>query len=727
MGNKIGNYKISTDINDLYNYSNKNIEIIKGRLDNKKGIIIKIKNLKNNDNNLKESFNFKSFTNILNNNQNFIQPIDYSFINENNLISFFYFNERKKYQSFYSFFKTEKYYYLSYSLMKKIIIQLNEIIKIIFYNKFPFPFFNIYHFYYDKINNNIKYVYFTFFEKYFSDYDFYKNFSENLSNEKIKNIIPKEKYFNFNIGNFIFNLLFRESPNFNVVANKNGNKYYKLIIPDYKVIDFDKKLIDFLHFLLDFEDCKDNKNFNFLKIEEDNFNLYFSNEYFKENLSNKIDINYESKKYFFKNLNDNNKYINEINTLNNIHQNIKKYYANNNFYLLYNNFSLTIDADIIDVYNQKCEKIYSITEIKEKNYSYSNIFDLKNDYIIFYKSKSNLLHFILIKEKYYKYFFYEIPINLKNDNLEKYKKKPKINSKIIKNENKKKKKKKKKNRIELLKIDFNSSISDIDDDPNVNMEDYHIFISFLTSDNKLLIKRKINSKYEIIDLFFVLDLNDLNEKSNPKIQLVTIIEMGYIKNYFISENKKNKEIIMNIDDENIVFLDSNTFEKKLMLNFKKPDLFGFKKLGEEIIIIKYTNLIYILKNHNIIWTYYTSNNLYINYLILWKKNFILLYLQKKSYFYEEDEEEEDEKENYEKIGFVIYDDIKEFNSFNRKTVLLEIKENNFIVKHDVKEDIDFENYHFFKVNNNDNILYNHLVFYSRKSPDFKFYILEEEK
>ena len=76
MGNKIGNYKISTDINDLYNYSNENIEIIKGRLENKKGIIIKIKNLKNNDNNLKEPFNFKSFTNILNNNQNFIQPID---------------------------------------------------------------------------------------------------------------------------------------------------------------------------------------------------------------------------------------------------------------------------------------------------------------------------------------------------------------------------------------------------------------------------------------------------------------------------------------------------------------------------------------------------------------------------------------------------------------------------------------------------------------------------
>ena len=310
--------------------------------------------------------------------------------------------------------------------------------------------------------------------------------------------------------------------------------------------------------------------------------------------------------------------------------------------------------------------------------------------------------------------------------MQKYKKKPKI-KKTIKNENKQKKKKKKKNRIELLRIDFNSSISDIDDDPNVNMEDYHIFISFLTSDNKLLIKREINSKYEIIDLFFVLDLNDLNENSNPKIQLETIIEMGYIKNYFISENKKNKEIIMNINDENIVFLDSNTFEKKLMLNFKKPDLFGFKKLGEEIIIIKYTNLIYILKNHNIIGTYYTSNNLYINNLILWKKNFILLCLQKKSYFYEEEEEEEDEKENYEKIGFVIYDNIKEFNSFNRKTILLEIKENNFIVKHDVKEDIDFSNYHFFKVNKNDNILYNHLIFYSRKSPDFKFYILEEEK
>ena len=413
----MGKYKISTDVNNLYNYSNKNIEIIKGRLNTQKGIIIKINNIKNN--NIKEQFNFNSFVNILNDNHNFIQPIDYSILNDNNiLVSFYYFIDRKKYQSFYSYFKTENYYYLNCSLMKKIILQLNEIIKIIFNNKFPFPFFNIYHFYYDKINNNIKYLYFTFFEKYFSNYDFYENFCEKISNEKIKNFIPKEKYFYFNIGNFIFNLLFRESPNFNIGVSKKGNKFFKLIIPDYKIIDYDEKLFDFLHFLLDFEESENKENLNIIK--EENLNSYFSNEYFKENLLN-INLNYEPKIYCFKKLTDK-KFLDEENTLNNIYRNIKKFNSNYYFTLLYNNYSIMIKEQIINVYNPKCEKIYGITEIKEKNYFNSIIFDLKNDYIIFYKSNSKLLHFILIKETYYKYFYYEIPINLENKNMKKFKK-----------------------------------------------------------------------------------------------------------------------------------------------------------------------------------------------------------------------------------------------------------------------------------------------------------------
>ena len=49
MGAKIGKYSLSNDINDLYNYSNDNIEIYKGKFNEQRGIIIKIKNMKVNN------------------------------------------------------------------------------------------------------------------------------------------------------------------------------------------------------------------------------------------------------------------------------------------------------------------------------------------------------------------------------------------------------------------------------------------------------------------------------------------------------------------------------------------------------------------------------------------------------------------------------------------------------------------------------------------------------
>ena len=45
MGTKIGKYSTSTDIDDLYNYSNKKIEIYKGKYNKQKGIIIKLNNI----------------------------------------------------------------------------------------------------------------------------------------------------------------------------------------------------------------------------------------------------------------------------------------------------------------------------------------------------------------------------------------------------------------------------------------------------------------------------------------------------------------------------------------------------------------------------------------------------------------------------------------------------------------------------------------------------------
>ena len=145
-----------------------------------------------------------------------------------------------------------------------------------------------------------------FKKKHFSNYDFYENYIDNISNKNIKDIIPKKNYINYNIGNFIFNLLFRESPNYKIIIDRKGNKFYKIIIPDYKIIDYDKNLFDFLHFLLDFEENNNiNDNLNLLNEEEDSLKLYFSHNYFNETLSKEININYQSKEYFFKKLSDN--------------------------------------------------------------------------------------------------------------------------------------------------------------------------------------------------------------------------------------------------------------------------------------------------------------------------------------------------------------------------------------------------------------------------------------
>ena len=110
MGTKIGKYSTSTDIDDLYNYSNKKIEIYKGKYNKQKGIIIKLNNITIQNKNAKKEFdaNVKSINNLLKDNDNFIQLIDYSFL-QNDLISFYYFNERKKCQSLYSFFKKRIY------------------------------------------------------------------------------------------------------------------------------------------------------------------------------------------------------------------------------------------------------------------------------------------------------------------------------------------------------------------------------------------------------------------------------------------------------------------------------------------------------------------------------------------------------------------------------------------------------------------------------------------
>ena len=107
--------------------------------------------------------------------------------------------------------------------------------------------------------------------------------------------------------------------------------------------------------------------------------------------------------------------------------------------------------------------------------------------------------------------------------------------------------------------------------------------------------------------------------------------MGYINNNFICENKKNKEIIMDIDEKDLAFYDSNSFEKKFILKINDNiDLLKFKQIDDETIIINNKNLIYILKNHNIIGTYYIPKNFkFETYFFLRNKKFILFFVKKK--------------------------------------------------------------------------------------------------
>ena len=62
----------------------------------------------------------------------------------------------------------------------------------------------------------------------------------------------------------MLNKFFKKYINYKIIIYRKGNKFYKIIIPDYKIIDYDKNLFGFLHFLFNFEE-KNEKNQNMKK------------------------------------------------------------------------------------------------------------------------------------------------------------------------------------------------------------------------------------------------------------------------------------------------------------------------------------------------------------------------------------------------------------------------------------------------------------------------------
>ena len=269
-------------------------------------------------------------------------------------------------------------------------------------------------------------------------------------------------------------------------------------------------------------------------------------------------------------------------------------------------------------------------------------------------------------------------------------------------------------------LEIETSISE-DEDINNKIIEYKIDVMLYTSDNKLLIQRIIKPKCIFNDIIFVLDLNNLYKKNiNPKIQLLSIIETKYQRNNSILENIKNKEIIMN-DNYNIHFYDLKTLKKTFSINFEKMnEIHSIRKISDEIFVIRNEYLIYILRNHNIIGTYYPSDNLDILSLVALKKNYLLIVIQKRLY-------EKEEEKSIEDIGFTIFDDYNDYTDSNPICVLLEIKEDNNIVKHNIKN-MNVENYYRLYFNKfDDNLFFRNIRNNSYRNPKNRiyFYSLEE--
>ncbi len=269
-------------------------------------------------------------------------------------------------------------------------------------------------------------------------------------------------------------------------------------------------------------------------------------------------------------------------------------------------------------------------------------------------------------------------------------------------------------------LEIESSISEDEDFKNKSIE-YKLEIMLYTSDNKLLIKRLIQPKCILNDIIFVLDLNNLYKKNvNPKIQLLTIIETKYQRNNSILENIKNKEIIMN-DNFNIHFYDLKTLKKTFSINFEKMnEIHSIRKISDEIFVIRTEYLIYILRNHNIIGTYYPSDNLEIYSLVPLKKNSLLIVLQKRLY-------ENDEEKSIEDIGFTIFDNYNDYTDSNPICVLLEIKEDNNIVKHNIKNiNVENENRLYF-IKFDDNLFYRNIRSSTYRNPKNRIYFFSLEE
>ena len=678
MGNyeSVGKYKIKTkdDCDSRYSsnfYPNTKIEIIKAYNGFEKGYLLIIPTKRelymSNLNLMKEVF--EKITTAQKEKDILLKVNEYLYEELNKSVEvYFSFPERSNFISINDYIDGIDLYYLKCSDIKRIAIKLNEIIKYIKQNNFPIPFFSPEHFFFDKTTlTKIKYIYIYPYLQYFDPkgYDFYSRISSIIP-KKVKSFFPESNYLNWNIGLFLYRILFRETPNYQIKI-KNGIIYYSIDIKDYRISDYDESLFNLLHFLLDIE-VKENNNIrdNLKQKEDELYNIYLSHPFFQNEINNKFEVikySLQKKTYILKKI--------KKKTISSLIKEIDKY---NRLSMYDISKVLKITIEPIFLFNNS--ELFVIINFKK-----IEVYDI--NYKLLYKTSDNEINIKIIHRLENGFIFY----------LEKN-----IYGIYLFN---------KKNYIKII-IDFPVYLKDAGDDNLIEYKQY-----FITNNNKLIIKKKTNDYH--YNMFLVYDFNGLIIGTNKKFQLETILSFKLFENPdMIVENVKSNELI-SIIDEYIYFYENEIYNLKFKLYIGKKNG-KIKKAGDEIFLIGFTNYFYVLKRHKFLFTFCCKSGFWdLEYGILLNNNLLLCLIYQNYHYYS----------SYEhlKYGVEIIDHPngkypKDHNEdYYYRLILYQIDDYSAIKQNINVENKEFIQYYYLK----DNIIRK-----INKKGKYKYYILVEE-
>ena len=578
MGNyeSIGKYKVkmkNEDSLDSYinSKSKKNYRIEKAYYGYEKGYLLIFPIYKSDYDHNINSMNevFEIISSKQEKNKIFVKAKDIFYdVAKESVIVYFSFPERSNFISIKDYIDGIDLYYLKCSHIRNIALKLNEIIKFIKENKLPYPFFSPEELFFDKKTlTEVKYIYiYPYFQCFLPyGYNFYSKMSSIIP-KKVKNFFPESNYLNWNIGLFLYRILFRETPNYQI-KTKDGINYYSIDIKDYRISDYDESLFDLLHFLLDIKINENiNNNDNLIENENELFNNYLSHPFFENKQKKKAEI------------------INSISTKKYTLKEIKK---------------KTISSIINTVDDFKRLTIYEISK-KLPNREYAIFFFNNSDLFVIYFDTNfevyNMDYNLLYKKP--EDSNYEVIHRFKKGFL--YKKKEGEYGSFIFN-----KKDFFKTTIKKFKL-FGQKL-----------EDY-----FIRDHNKLL----INENYKTL----VYDFNGLILGKNKEIQLETIIQFKlFEKTEMIAENVKSNELI-SLNDEFIYFYGSEIYDLKFKLYCGNKNGIIKKIDDEMFLIGFLNHFYLLKKHKFLFTFYSKSGVCDLKYGILLNKNLLLCFLNKES-------------------------------------------------------------------------------------------------